>query len=53
MIGRSPRSPLAYYGFGHQHPGLTLSAITGRLIAALVSGQTPEFDLSPYRIERF
>jgi D-amino-acid dehydrogenase len=42
-----------YYAFGHQHLGLTLGPITGRLIAALVSGQQPEFDVSPYRIERF
>jgi D-amino-acid dehydrogenase len=53
VIGRSPRSPNVYYAFGHQHLGLTLGPITGRLIAALVSGQQPEFDVSPYRIERF
>jgi D-amino-acid dehydrogenase len=53
VIGRSPRTPHVYYAFGHQHLGLTLSAITGRLMAALVSGRQPEFDLSPYRIERF
>lgn len=53
VIGRSPRSPHVYYAFGHQHLGLTLSAITGRLVAALVSGGEPEFDVAPYRIERF
>jgi D-amino-acid dehydrogenase len=53
VIGRSPRSPHVYYAFGHQHLGLTLSAITGRLIGAVVSGKQPEIDLSPYRIERF
>jgi D-amino-acid dehydrogenase len=53
VIGRSPRSPHVYYAFGHQHLGLTLSAVTGRLIGALVSGKQPEIDLSPYRIERF
>ena len=53
VIGRSPRSPQICYAFGHQHLGLTLSAVTGRLIAALVSGREPEFDLGPYRIERF
>ncbi|HEY3845630.1 MAG TPA: FAD-binding oxidoreductase [Acetobacteraceae bacterium] len=53
VIGRSPRSPHVYYAFGHQHLGLTLAAITGRLVAALVSGKPPEFDISPYRIERF
>ncbi|HUB15443.1 MAG TPA: FAD-binding oxidoreductase [Acetobacteraceae bacterium] len=53
VIGRSPRSPHVYYAFGHQHLGLTLSAITGRLVAALIGGGTPEIDIKPYRIERF
>jgi D-amino-acid dehydrogenase len=53
VIGRSPKSPHVFYAFGHQHLGLTLAAITGRLIAALVSKRAPELDLTPYRIERF
>ena len=38
---------------GLQHLGLTLGAITGRLIAASVAGQQPEIDLTPYRADRF
>lgn len=53
VIGRSPRSPHVYYAFGHQHLGLTLGPVTGRLIAALVSSRPPEIDVTPYRIERF
>lgn len=53
VIGRSPRAPGVLYAFGHQHLGLTLGPVTGRLIAALASGRTPEIDLTPYRIERF
>jgi D-amino-acid dehydrogenase len=53
VIGRSPRSHAVYYAFGHQHLGLTLGPITGRVIASLVGGRQPEFDLVPYRIERF
>ena len=53
VIAQSPHSNAVFYAFGHQHLGLTLGPITGRLIAALVSGQQPEFDVSPYRIERF
>jgi len=41
------------YAFGHQHLGLTLSAITGRQIAALVGGRAPDFDLAAYRVDRF
>lgn len=53
VIGASPRAPRVYYAFGHQHLGLTLSAITGRLITALIGGLAPEVDLTPYRVGRF
>lgn len=53
VIGASPHTPHVFYAFGHQHLGLTLSAITGRLVAALVGGRAPEIDLSPYRVRRF
>jgi D-amino-acid dehydrogenase len=53
VIGPSARHRAVFYAFGHQHLGLTLGPITGRLIAAAVSGKQPEFDLSPYRAERF
>lgn len=53
VIGASPRAPRVCYAFGHQHLGLTLSAITGRLVAALIGGLAPEIDLTPYRIARF
>ena len=53
VIGQSPRSPAVFYAFGHQHVGLTLGPITGRLIAAAVAGRPPDFDLTPYRINRF
>ena len=53
VIGQSSRSPAVFYAFGHQHLGLTLGAVTGRLIAASVAGQQPEIDLTPYRADRF
>ena len=42
-----------FYAFGHQHLGLTLAAATGEAVGALVAGETPPFDLSPFAIERF
>jgi glycine/D-amino acid oxidase-like deaminating enzyme len=42
-----------FYAFGHQHLGLTLGPMTGRLIAGLVADRAPEFDLTPYRADRF
>ncbi|HEY1932945.1 MAG TPA: FAD-dependent oxidoreductase [Acetobacteraceae bacterium] len=53
VIGPSPHAPRVFYAFGHQHLGLTLSAITGRLVTALVSGRVPGIDLTPYRVGRF
>jgi D-amino-acid dehydrogenase len=53
VIGRSPKHRNAYFAFGHGHLGLTLAAVTGRLIADLVAGRTPSLDPSPYAIDRF
>lgn len=52
-IGRLERDPRILYAFGHQHLGLTLSAITAELTASLAEGRDPTIDLSPFRIERF
>jgi D-amino-acid dehydrogenase len=53
VIGRSPHCDAVFYAFGHQHLGLTLGPLTGRLVAALVAGRQPGLDLAPYRAERF
>ncbi len=53
VIGRSLRSRAVFYAFGHQHLGLTLGPVTGRLIAAAVADRTPDCDLTPYRADRF
>ncbi len=53
VLGRSPRFDNVFFGFGHGHIGLTLSARTGRLIADLVAGREPDIDLAPYRADRF
>ena len=52
-IGRLERDPRILYAFGHQHLGLTLSAITSELTASLAQGLEPAIDLKPFRIERF
>jgi glycine/D-amino acid oxidase-like deaminating enzyme len=53
VIDRSSKHPNAYFAFGHGHLGLTLAAITGRLISDLVAQRASGFDLAPYRIDRF
>ena len=53
VIGRSQHFANVFFAFGHDSLGLTLGAVTGRLIAAEVAGRAPEIDLAPYRAERF
>ena len=52
VIGPSPVYPDVYFAFGHQHYGLTLGPLTGRLIADLVAGRDPGIDLAPFRAHR-
>lgn len=52
-IGEVPGAKGVFVGFGHQHLGLTGGAKTGRLLAQLLSGQRPNLDLGPYRVDRF
>lgn len=53
VIGPSHRSDRILFAFGHQHLGLTLGSITGRIIADLAEGRVPNFDISAYAAERF
>jgi D-amino-acid dehydrogenase len=53
VIGPAPRHPNLFFAFGHAHHGLTLGAVTGRLIAELVTGETPFVDPAPFSAGRF
>jgi D-amino-acid dehydrogenase len=53
VIGPAPRHQNLFFAFGHAHHGLTLGAVTGRLIAELVTGETPFVDPTPYSAGRF
>ena len=53
VIGRSPRHPNVWFAFGHDHLGLTMGGITGKLIAELAAGRRPSVDLAPFRPDRF
>lgn len=52
-IGPSAQSPNILFAFGHQHIGLTLAGITGRIIADMAEGRAPNFDVSPFDPKRF
>ncbi|TXL64836.1 NAD(P)/FAD-dependent oxidoreductase [Zeimonas arvi] len=53
VIGRAPRAENAWLGFGHGHVGMCGGATTGREIAHLVAGRTPQVDLAPFSPLRF
>ena len=53
VIGPSPRYPRVTFAFGHGHLGLTLSAVTARLVADHVAGREPFAPLAPFRVDRF
>ena len=52
-IGRAPGLHNAFVATGHQHLGLTLAAVTARILAALLADGDPGVDLSPFDPARF
>jgi D-amino-acid dehydrogenase len=53
IIGPAPRHRGLWFDFGHHHLGFTLGPVSGRLLAEMMTGETPFTDPSPYRAERF
>lgn len=53
VIGEVPGAKGAWMGFGHHHVGLTGGPKTGRLLAQMISGRTPNVDVSAYSPSRF
>lgn len=53
IIDRGARHDGLWFDFGHQHHGLTLGPVTGRLLAEMITGEAPFTDPAPYRMDRF
>ncbi len=53
IIGRTARYPNLLLATGHQMLGLQSATGTGKLVADLLLGRTPEVDPRPFRAERF
>jgi len=52
VIGESQKCKNVYYAFGHQHLGLSLAAVTGKVMQSLIENQPTNINidfLSPYR----
>jgi glycine/D-amino acid oxidase-like deaminating enzyme len=52
VIGADHRLPGLWHATGHEGAGIGLATGTGRLLADLVTGRTPEIDAWPFRVDR-
>lgn len=53
VIGRSHRTPEIIFAYGHQHLGMTLGGITGKLVAEIATNQVPSINIEPFSPGRF
>jgi D-amino-acid dehydrogenase len=53
IIGKSPKHENLFLATGHGMLGMSMSAITGKLIAELITEQTPCVDVMPFCASRF
>lgn len=53
VVGAAPGMTGAFLGFGHHHIGLTGGPKTGRLLAHMISGRSPNTDMGPYAPSRY
>lgn len=53
LIGANDTRGLSYSAFGHQHVGLTGGPKTGRVIADMIGGATPNVDMRPFDPSKF
>ncbi len=53
IIGHVPKFNNALLATGHSMLGVTLAPATGKLVAALVAGQQPDIDPTPFSPSRF
>lgn len=53
VMGPAPQHKGLWFSFAHAHHGLTLAGSAGRLMAELITGETPFCDPAPYGVARF
>ncbi|WP_104666882.1 NAD(P)/FAD-dependent oxidoreductase [Ensifer adhaerens] len=53
VIGPGARHKGLWFAFGHNHHGLTLGPVTGRLLAEMMTGEPTFTDPTPYALARF
>jgi D-amino-acid dehydrogenase len=52
-IGRASGCPQVIHAYGHGHIGLASGAMTGRLVADIISSKTPTINIAPFDPSRF
>jgi D-amino-acid dehydrogenase len=52
VIGPSTVSDRIIHAFGHQHLGLTLGGITGRIVADIAEGRQPNIEIGAFQPQR-
>ena len=53
VLGPSKNYKNVFYSFGHHHLGWTLGAISGKIVAKMISGENTNLELEPYSSIRF
>ena len=53
VIGQSQKNKNIIYGFGHQHIGWTLGAVTGKIINSICNDRIPNINIEPFSPNRF
>jgi D-amino-acid dehydrogenase len=48
VIGHAPGTDRIIHAFGHQHLGLTLGGITGRIVADMAEGRQPNLPVAAF-----
>lgn len=52
-LGQAPKIANAYVAAGHGMMGMSMGTGTGKLMAQLITGETPHIDPTPYSLARF
>ena len=52
VLGATPATDRIIHAFGHQHLGLTLGGISGRIVADLIEGRRPDVPIDAFRPDR-
>ena len=53
FVGEFPSLPGFYIAAGHEGDGIALSPVTGKVVADMICGIKPEFDLTELKADRF